>query len=126
VQALVTTVSLAPARALLDDTIRSVEAEGDLCYVPELLRVKAGLLLSSPQARISEGESCLAQSLASSRRQGARAWELRTSIDLAKRLAAQGRLGRAHALLRPVFDQFVEGAVSVDLRTAKKLLATWE
>ena len=37
--------------ALIDESIRSVEANGDLNYMPELLRVKGGLLLSVPQPR---------------------------------------------------------------------------
>jgi predicted ATPase/DNA-binding winged helix-turn-helix (wHTH) protein len=122
VQALTATGGLSLGATLIDDTIRSVEAGGDLCYMPELLRVKAELLLASPQPLLEEADFCLSQSLAWSRRQGARAWELRTSIDLAKRLAAKGRPGEADALLRPVFDRFVEGTVSGDLRIAKRIL----
>ena len=124
-QALAATGDRSLGAAIIDETIRSAEADGALCEMPELLRVKAGLLLASPRPRTEEAESCLAQSLALSRRQGSRAWELRTSIDLARRLAARGRPEKAKALLRPVFDRFREGAVSADLRTAGSLLATW-
>jgi len=126
VQAFAATESFTSGAALIDDTIRSVEANGDLCYLPELLRTKAALLLSASPSRVEEAESYLAQSLAWSRRQGARAWELRTSIDLAKRRAAQGETMQARALLQPVFDQFVDGPVSADLRTAQALLTSWE
>jgi tetratricopeptide (TPR) repeat protein len=112
--------------ALVNETTRVAEVNGNLCYMPELLRVKAGLLLAMPQPMEDEAEACLKQSLELSRSQGARAWELRTSIDLAARLAAQGRPDRARALLEPVFGQFSEGSRSADLRTAKQLLAMWD
>jgi len=60
-----------------------------------------------------------------SRRQAARGWELRTAIDLAKLWADQGRSERARMLLQPVFEQFVEGADTADLKAAERLLATF-
>ena len=64
------------------------------------------------------------QSLEWSRRQAARAWELRTAVDLAALLAAQGRPKDAQALLQPVFEQFVEGSDTADLQAAGRLLAS--
>jgi hypothetical protein len=40
-------------------------------------------------------------------------------------LDAQGRRERARALLRPVFDHFVEGYETADLKAAERLLSTW-
>ncbi len=109
---------------LIDETIRLVETNGDLSYMPELLRVKGSLLLSMPQPGVDDAETCFMQSLELSRRQGARAWELRTAIDLATLLADQGRPERARALLQPVFEQFDEGSDTADLKAAERLLAT--
>jgi hypothetical protein len=92
--------------------------------MPELLRVKGGVLLSSPQPSDDGAEKCFAQSLELSRRQAALAWELRTAIDLAVLLAAQGRPKSARGLLQPVFEQFVEGSDTADLKAAARLLAT--
>ena len=64
------------------------------------------------------------QSLELSRRQGARAWELRAATDLAALFAGQGHSERGRALLRPVFEQFVEGSDTADLKAAERLLAT--
>ena len=105
-------------------TIRQVEANGDLCYMPELLRVKGCLLLSMPQPSVGEVEMCFTQSLDSSRRQGARAWELRNATDLAALWASQGCADEAKALLQPVFEQFVEGFDTADLKAAERLFAT--
>jgi len=114
----------AEGMALIDETIALVSANGDLKYMPELLRVKGGLLLSMPQPTSDEVEMCFKQSLELSRRQGARAWELRTAVDLAALWAGQGRIESARALLQPVFEQFVEGSDTEDLKAAARLLQT--
>jgi hypothetical protein len=38
--------------ALIEETIRSVETNGDLCYMPELLRVKAGVALPKSAGKV--------------------------------------------------------------------------
>jgi predicted ATPase len=65
------------------------------------------------------------QSLELSRRQGARAWELRAATDLARLLAAEGQVKDARALLQRIFERFTEGRDTVDLKTAERLLASW-
>ena len=124
VQGLAAIGRFAEGIALVDETIRLVEANGDLTHMPELLRVKGDLLLSMPQPGGDDAEMCFMQSLELSRRQAARAWELRTAVDLAKLLAVRGRAESARALLQPVFDQFVEGSDTADLKAAERLLAT--
>jgi predicted ATPase len=124
VQGLAASDRFADAATLIDETIRLVEVNGDRCYMPEALRVKGNVLLSMPQPDGAAAELCFRQSLELSRHQGARAWELRTGIDLASLLAARGQTGTAHALLRPVFEQFVEGLDTADLKAAARLLAT--
>lgn len=110
--------------ALVDGTTRAAETRGDLVYMPELLRVKAGLLSSMSQHGYDDADGCLRQSLEWSRRQGARAWELRASTDLAALMAAKGQSGKARALLQAVFDQFTDGSDTADLKAAERLLAT--
>jgi len=109
---------------LIDKAIRRVEANGDVSYMPELLRLKGSLVLSNPQPSVDDAEMCFMQSLELSRRQGARAWELRTATDLATLFARQGRSGRGRAVLEPVFEQFTEGFATTDLRVAKQVLAS--
>jgi predicted ATPase len=67
---------------------------------------------------------CFTLSLDWSRRQGARAWELRAATDQAALWAGRGETERARELLRPVFEQFTEGFDTADPREAKRLLAT--
>jgi hypothetical protein len=124
VQGLAAIGRFAEGMTLVDETIRLVEANGDLCYMPELLRVEGALLLAMPEPGGDDAEMCLMQSLELSRRQGARAWELRAAIDLASLMAVQGREERARRLLEPVFAGFDEGRDTADLKAAERLLAT--
>jgi predicted ATPase len=124
VQGLAAIGRLIEASTLIDETVQLVDSNGDTVYMPELLRLKGSLLLSKPQPRIADAELCFAQSLELSRRQGARAWELRTATDLASLFAGQGRRENARAILRPVFDQFVEGFDTADMTSAARLLET--
>ncbi len=115
---------LAESSALIDETIRDTEENGDLTYMPELLRVKAGILMSIEPGGVDEMELCLQKSIDWSRRQGARASELRTAIDLAALRARQNRPADAQSVLRPVYAAFTEGLDAADLRAAGRLLAT--
>jgi len=109
--------------ALIDETIRSVQASQELTFMPELLRVKGCLFLSLPAPNLDAAEACFAQSLESSRHQGARGWELRTAIDLARLWANRDRPQDGRALLRPILEQFTEGQDTEDLQKAGRLLA---
>jgi predicted ATPase/DNA-binding winged helix-turn-helix (wHTH) protein len=115
---------LAEAVTLMDETIRLVEVNGGTTYVPELLRLKGSFIAAMPNPGIADAESCFKKSLALSRHQGARAWELRTATDLAALWAGQGRSNEARDLLRPVFEQFTEGSDTADFKAAERLLAT--
>ena len=86
--------------------------------------MKGNLLLAMPQPGVDHAEACLMQSLELARHHGARAWELRTAVDLATLWAGQGRSDDARALLQPVFDQFTEGRDTADMQAAERLLAT--
>ena len=112
------------AISLIDESLGRVETNGNLLYIPELLRVKGTILLLLPEFNRDNAETCLLRALELSRRQGARAWELRTAIDLATLMAGRGEIDSARELLQPVFEHFVEGLGTADLKTAERLLAT--
>ena len=123
-EGLAATGRFAESIRLIDDGIRLVETNGDIINMPELLRVKGTFLSSMPQPRVDEAEATLIRSLELSRRQGARAGELRTAIDLARLMTTQGRREAARALLQLVHSQFDEGFDTADLKSAATLLAT--
>jgi len=110
------------ALAVMDEAIGLAEENGDLIYMPELLRMKGRMLLA--QSAVTDAEQCFRQSLDWSRRQGALTWELRTAIDYAAHLAARGKADEARSLLRPIMAQFAGDADTADLRSAAALSAT--
>ena len=122
VQGLTAAGQFGEATTLLEGTMRHVITNGDTCYMPELLRVKAALLRSTPTLPADEAETCLRKSLELSRNQGARSWELRTAIDLATLLAEKGYRQRGTETLQQTFEQFTEGFDTVDLKAAKRQL----
>ncbi len=124
VQGLAATDRTAEAMTLIDETIHLVETNGDLLFMPELLRVKGGLLLSTPNPDCNDTETYFMRSMELSRQQASPAWELRSAVDLATLLAARERPESGRALLLPVFEQFREGLDTADLRAAASLLAT--
>jgi tetratricopeptide (TPR) repeat protein len=107
----------------VEEAIGWADKKGDISFMPELLRLKARLLLASPSDN-GDAESCFGQSLAWSRRQGARSWELRTAVDLATLWATQGQPKKSRAVLEPIFDGFSEGFHTEDMHAAKRLVAT--
>ena len=123
-EGLAATGRFAESIRLADDGIRLVETNGDMINLPELLRVKGVVLTSMPEPHVDEAEANLIRSLELSRRQGARAGELRTAIDLARLMTTQGRREAARALLQLVHSQFDEGFDTADLKSAATLLAT--
>ena len=111
-------------KVLIDERIQQVEVGGETLYVPELLRLRGRVLLSMRELDPREAEICFKESLELSRRQGARAWELRTAGDLAKLLAERGESENGRTLLQPVYAGFSEGFETADLRAAEELLAS--
>ncbi len=111
------------AITLVDDAISRAEENGDMFFMPEALRVRGCALLLMPKSRVDDAETWFMRSLELSRRQGAQSWELRTAIDLAALLAGQGRPDNACKLLQPIFERFVEGLETADLKAANGLLA---
>jgi tetratricopeptide (TPR) repeat protein len=113
---------ISEAIQVIDETVEQVKTNGDLAFLPELLRIKSRLLLSLTPSRQAEAQLCLAQSIDWARQQSARAWELRSTTDLAALLLKQGRSQQAQALLLSVLDQFTGRSDTADLETARQLL----
>jgi predicted ATPase len=112
---------------VIDEALaRSEHGEENWC-VPELLRIKAELILleGTLQATTAAEEHFL-RSLDWARRQGALSWELRTSTSLARLQYGQGRIAEARSLLQSVYDRFSEGFETADLKTAKAYLDSWQ
>jgi predicted ATPase len=64
----------------------------------------------------------LLQSDCIARRQGARLFELRATVSLARLMANQGCCNEARAMLTDIYSWFTEGFDTADLKDAKALL----
>ena len=91
-------------------------------WLPEALRVKGEVMLGATPESSSEVESLFCRALDLAHRQGARSWELRCAVGLARLRRDQARTADALALLRPVYDRFTEGFGTTDLKRAKALI----
>jgi TolB-like protein/class 3 adenylate cyclase/predicted ATPase len=112
------------AATLLDDALEIVERLGEHYFGAELNRHKGELLLRQRQAEAAEGLYRKALSIAV--QQGAKLWELRAAMSLARLWSELGRREEARDLLAPVYGWFTEGFDTPDLKRAKALLAELE
>jgi tetratricopeptide (TPR) repeat protein len=86
----------------------------------ELLRIKAQVLAA--QHDRESAMNCLTEALAVARAQSALAWELRSTMVLARLLSEDGQRDQARHTLALVYDRFTEGFETADLKLARALL----
>jgi tetratricopeptide (TPR) repeat protein len=91
-----------------------------LFYRPEIFRLRGEFRLKQGQPELAEAD--FQESLKLARRMGARAWELRTTMSLARLLASQSHGEQARAILAEIYNWFTEGFDTADLKDAKLLL----
>jgi predicted ATPase len=125
-EGLVTAGKPEEALAIIDDAIAHSPGGTETWDGPELLRIRASVVLSMPHPDAAQAESCVMQSLACARRQGAKGWELRATMTLARLRVMQGRDSEAHLLLSTIYRQFTEGFETQDLKTAAEMLRELE
>jgi uncharacterized membrane protein len=121
---------IAEALTLIDKTgERWFEAEvyrikGELLLAQEVKsqRSKVKSSLSFTSHRSAEAEECFWKALDLARRQGAKSWELRTAVSLARLWKQHSKIAEARALLEDVYAWFSEGFDTKDLQQAAKLL----
>jgi predicted ATPase len=106
----------------LDLAIATAVENGDEGYIPRMHMVRASLLVRLGSSNVEAAETSLRRSVAVSRAQGARGWELRASTSLARLWRDQGKRTEARDLLAPVYGWFTEGFDTPDLKEAKALL----
>ena len=86
----------------------------------ELLRIKSQILAA--QHDRESAMNCLTEALAVARKQSALAWELRSTMALARLLGESGQRDHARHTLALVYDRFTEGFETADLKLAHALL----
>ena len=113
----------AEALATIEDAIALIERHGGYANMPEALRVKGEILARTPGTDLQSAEQYFLGAINCARQQGALSWELRSSNSLAKLWLGQSRVAPARQLLAPLHGRFAEGHGTVDLVTARDLLA---
>jgi predicted ATPase len=104
----------------LDEALQIVERTAERWFAAELYRHKGQLLLRHGQS--AAAEELYRKALSIAREQGAKLWELRAAVSLARVRRNQGRHAEARDLLAPVYGWFTEGFDTPDLVAAKALL----
>ena len=102
------------------DALHRTERSGEREFAAELCRIEGMLTLA--QSGFVEAENSFRRAIEIARMQGARMWELRASMSLARLLDKQSRRDEARAMLANVYDWFTQGFDTADLKEAKTLL----
>jgi predicted ATPase len=107
------------AGADIDHALDLAEETGERWAVPEILRVKASIVLrDSGQNAADEAQTLLRRSIEVAQSQGGVSWRLRSSCDLASLLRRQGKLAEGLQLLQSAYAEFDEDSDEPDLRAA--------
>jgi class 3 adenylate cyclase/predicted ATPase len=108
------------ALAVAEDALRQAEEREERWCLPELLRIRSEVLLA--RGSEVEAEAGLLRAVEVSRAQGMRGWELRAALGLGALWRGLGREPEAFGLVSGALAPFAEGAATVDVVKAKRLL----
>jgi len=105
---------------LLENAFQLMEQTGERLFEAKLYRQRGQSLLQQGHAEAAEGQYRKALSVAE--KQGAKLWELRVAVSLARLWRDQDRPTEARDLLAPIYGWFTEGFGTADLKEAKTLM----
>jgi predicted ATPase len=103
----------------INEAIALATNSGVELSLSELLRIKSQILIARHERE--SALSCLTESLTVARAQSALAWELRSTIAMARMLCEDGQREQARHTLAVVYDRFTEGFETADLKRARAL-----
>ena len=107
---------------LVAKALDRVEETGERWFEAELHRIMGELMLRLPKADPGAAETQFEHAAATARQQGAKPWELRAAMRMARLWRDQGTRDEARELLASVYGWFTEGFDTRDLKEAKALL----
>ncbi|MGB9150630.1 MAG: AAA family ATPase [Burkholderiales bacterium] len=110
------------ALSLTDQAMDQIGRWGERWQEAEIHRVRGILFAAHPQADIARAEASLIQAIDIASKQGAKGWELRARVALARLLSGENHCTQARAILAPLVASFHEGAGTKDLVDARELL----
>ena len=107
---------------LVAEGLATAEQAGLRVNEAELHRLKGELLMIKDLGNVVEAERCLRIAIDVARRQGARLFELRSTVSLARLLRDTNRRDETRTMLGEIYNWFTEGFDTADLKDAKALL----
>ncbi len=107
---------------LVTEGLATAEQTGVRMTEAELYRIKGELLMIKDPGNVAEAERWLRTAIDIARRQGARLFELRATVSLARLLKQQRKTAEARQMLSDIYGWFTEGFDTADLKDAKALL----
>jgi len=110
------------ALALCTDAQERARLTGQQYFDAEIYRIDGEARRAAGHS-LTDVEHSLRRALEVSRQKGARMFELRAAMALARLWRDQGRKVEARDLLAPIYGSFTEGFDMIDLKAAKALLA---
>jgi predicted ATPase len=105
----------------LDEGLAVAEKNDNRTHEAELHRLKGELHLAETNHQ-GAAEECFRIAIDTARRQGSRAWELRSTTSLARLWQQQGRKTEAREALAAVYGKYTEGFTTPDLVESRALL----
>jgi len=111
------------ALAILDEALATSERTGHRTFNAELHRVRGEMLLKRDSANPAPAEDALQTAIAVAKQQGARSFELRAALRLAKLYQSTARPAEAHAVLAPALEGFLPTPEMPEIAEARALLA---
>ncbi len=114
------------ATALNATNITHCRETGDCYMEPECVRLHGELALFGAVPDCTTAERLFREALSIANSHGAKSWELRASMSLARLLQTQDQCKEAIASLAPVLESFEEGLDTADCVEARSLIAALE
>ena len=109
---------------MVDDILTRCARTEERWYEPELMRMRGELLVLDGGAHsAADIEGPFIQAIALAERQGARSWQLRAAISLARVRRDAGHDADPKRPLADIYGMFKEGFTTWDLRQASELLS---
>ena len=106
---------------VLDEAEAFLKRTGERWWESEIHRLRGELLLAQG-ANYAEAEGRFEKALAFARKRGAKSFELRTAMSLARLRQRQGKRHAGRQMLAAIYSGFSEGFETADLQAAHALL----
>lgn len=113
------------AQLAVAQALGQVEASGNLHAAIDVYLAQGEVLQAHGGEQRTLARAAFQAAYDAARAQGARCWQLRSAMALARLAAEDEGPAAARRLLEPVFATFTEGHDTADLKEATSLLASW-